>query len=475
MAEVFLAVKAEGGTPELAVIKRIWPELAGDPDFIGMFLDEAAVCARMDHPNVVRTFEVGREDDQYFIAMEYLRGHSLKQVLARFQGRGGLPLSLHLYVLAEVLAGLHHAHDLADDHGRLLGIVHRDVSPQNVFVTYDGAVKLVDFGIAKSVAASHRTRPGVLKGRLSYMAPEQMRAGDIDRRADVFSVGVLLWEAAAGRRLWEGLEEAAIVSRVVSGLALPPPLGPNRLPTGLLRVCRQALTLDRNERYATAAELRAELLRLIPDPPADCARQLGELLSSAFAQERGSMAEVARRGLESGASSSYDVAELERPAPSVTSTESLLRPFTTAPTPPPVRQRPGRAAARVVILGAMAGFAGFGAVHLLLPAPVDRAPPAAVRPAPRAAPPAFEPMAAPPVAAPAAAEVPAIEPPAPAATMERDRRLPARSASRRRRAAAASRELVAAPAPVAEPFDRMLPTAPRPRPRPLDLESPYLP
>src|SRR5207244_10509954 len=134
------------------------------------------------------------------------------------------------------------------------------------FVSYDGQVKLVDFGIAKSVAASHRTRPGTLKGRLSYMAPEQMRGGAVDRRADLFSVGVMLWEAAAGRRLWQDLSEAAIVGRMMSGPAIPPPLGRNRLPPGLLGICRRALALDPCERHASAAELRTELLGLLTVP-----------------------------------------------------------------------------------------------------------------------------------------------------------------------------------------------------------------
>ena len=462
MAEVFLAVNSHC---DLVVCKRIWPDLAGDPDFIAMFLDEAGLCSRMNHPNVVRTFEVGREGDQYIIAMEYLRGHSFKHVTARLTQQGGMPLELHLAVLADVLAGLGHAHDLADEHGRPLGIVHRDVSPQNVFVTYDGQVKLVDFGIAKSVAASHRTRPGVLKGRLSYMAPEQVRSGPIDRRADLFSVGVMLWEAAAGRRLWQDLDEAAIVGRLVSGPAIPPPLGPGRIPAGLLRVCRRALALDPNDRYASAAEFRAELLPLLSRPREQLGRQLGQLVTTAFAEERTSMELIARRGIEAELTAAQEVVEVARPprSPS-TSTESALRPFEAAPRLR-VPERGAVGVARLLGLGLLAVTIGFGTLRLLArPAPVAPPPvPAAVVPAA----PTFEPSPPPP-----APPLPEIAPPAPVAASAAGpvRAAPAPRMRHHRRTAAALPS--SAPAPFEAPMGS---PAARPRPRPLDVDNPYQP
>ena len=462
MAEVFLAVN---GQCELVVCKRIWPDLAGDPDFIAMFLDEAGLCARMNHPNVVRTHEVGREGDQYIIAMEYLRGHSFKHVTARLTQRGGLPLELHLRVLVDVLAGLDHAHQLTDEHGRPLGIVHRDVSPQNIFVTYDGQVKLVDFGIAKSVAASHRTRPGVLKGRLSYMAPEQVRGGQVDRRADLFSVGVMLWEAAAGRRLWQDLEEAAIVGRLVSGPAIPPPLGPGRIPAGLLRVCRRALALDPAERYASAAELRADLLPLLSRPDEQLHRQLGQMVSAAFAEERAAMEVIARRGIEAELTAAHEAPEVG-PAPSTTLTESALRPFEAVPR----RQVPERGAAsvaRLLGLALLAGAVGFGALRVLS-RPALPPPPA---PAAAPAPPSFEPTPppAPEVVVPAAVAAPAAAaaPVAAAPTVERVR---PQAAPRPRR----HRRLVSAPA-APLPFDQPLGPPARTKPRPLDVDNPYQP
>src|SRR6185437_1077783 len=174
MAEVYLAVvRGPAGFNKLVVIKQIRPQLAEDPEFLGMFLDEARLAARLSHPNVVQTNEVGQEGNRYFIAMEYLEGQPLNRILHRLQKSGGLPLGLHIKILSDVLAGLHHAHELADYDGTALEVVHRDVTPHNVFVTYEGQVKVVDFGIAKAAGRAGETRHGVIKGKAPYMAPEQ--------------------------------------------------------------------------------------------------------------------------------------------------------------------------------------------------------------------------------------------------------------------------------------------------------------
>jgi serine/threonine protein kinase len=450
MAEVFLAVRPSDGAAGdsgLVVVKRIWPELAHDPDFIGMFLDEASVCARMDHPNIVRTHEVGREGDQPYIAMEYLRGRSLRQVSSRVAGQGGLALSLQLHILVEVLAGLEYAHNLMDERAAPLGIVHRDVSPQNVFITYDGAVKLVDFGIAKSVAASHRTRPGVMKGRVAYMAPEQMRgAAHVDRRADLFSVGVMLWEAAAGRRMWDELTEAAIVGRLMSGPAIPPPLGPRRLPTGLLRVCRRALALDPRDRHATAAELRAELLPLLRDKPEQLARELGRTVSTAFAEERAALDEVARRGIAAELPGARDgLFEGEGPAPTTALTESVLRPFQTAPAAP--APHPAGGSVRLLLGAVLAAGIGFGAFRLTVPPPPPETPAA---PAPFFEPPALPDLSAQPISQVAAPAPPPADEPLP---------------PRRRHARVHARPVAAYPLNEREPVQA--------RPRAIDVDNPY--
>src|SRR5215468_3006277 len=189
MADVYLAVvQGPAGFNKLVVIKKTRSELTRDPEFIAMFLDEARLAARLNHPNVVQTHEVGQEGDRYFIAMEYLDGQPLNRIRARAGSSFGV--NLQVRVLADVLAGLHHAHELCDFDGTPLGVVHRDATPQNVFVTYDGLIKVVDFGIAKAVDSSAETRTGVVKGKVTYMAPEQAKGDRVDRRADIFAVGV---------------------------------------------------------------------------------------------------------------------------------------------------------------------------------------------------------------------------------------------------------------------------------------------
>jgi serine/threonine-protein kinase len=287
MAEVLLAMMDAGcGARRLVVLKRIWPELATDPDFMTMFLDEARLSVRMNHPNVVRTYEVLARGAEATIAMEYLDGQPLTRVMNRLRGTDELSVPLRLRILMSVLAGLEHAHTLTDLEGKPLEVVHRDVSPHNVFVTYDGQVKLVDFGVAKTLAASHHTRPGALKGKLAYMAPEQLQPVEVDRRADLFSVGVMLWELLAGKRMWHGMNDVQIVSQLAAGLPFPPlPLDAG-IPPGLDSICEQALHPNPQYRYQTAAEMEEDLERVLVGLEDSHARSLGRVVSQAFAAER---------------------------------------------------------------------------------------------------------------------------------------------------------------------------------------------
>ena len=252
-----------------------------------MFLDEARLSLRLNHANVVQTYEVLAGDGQLAIAMEYLDGQPLNRVLNRLlRGRSELSLPLRLRILTRVLAGLEYAHTLTDLDGSPLEVVHRDVSPQNVFVTYDGQVKLVDFGVAKTLAASHHTRPGTIKGKLAYMAPEQLQQPTVDRRADLFSVGVMLWEMLAGRRMWPGKTEVEIVGHLASGRPLPPLPLDSSLPAGLDAICERALDPDPDRRYQTAAEMEMELEAVLVGSADSHARNLGKVVSLAFAPER---------------------------------------------------------------------------------------------------------------------------------------------------------------------------------------------
>lgn len=292
MAEVFLAAAGEAAhAGRLVVLKSIWPELAADPEFVQMFRDEARLLLRISHPNIVQTLEVVDDGRRLAIAMEYLDGQPLTRILNRLRAPSDLSLSLRLRVLIDALAGLHHAHELTDYDGTPMGVVHRDVSPHNVFITYDGQVKLVDFGVAKSLASAHQTRPGAIKGKLAYMAPEQLRGPRmVDRRADIFSVGVMLWEMLAGRRLWQGMTEAQIVRHLSSGAALPAvpaeALAELGAPAALGELCARALAVDPQDRIATAAELEEALTRELADAADSHARNLGRTVSVAFEEER---------------------------------------------------------------------------------------------------------------------------------------------------------------------------------------------
>jgi eukaryotic-like serine/threonine-protein kinase len=288
MAEVFLAVvRGPAGFNKLVVIKQIRPQLAEDPEFLGMFLDEARLAARLSHPNVVQTNEVGQEGERYFIAMEYLEGQPLNRILHRLQKGGGIPLALHVKVLSDALAGLHHAHELADYDGTALDVVHRDVTPHNVFVTYDGQVKVVDFGIAKALNSSAETRTGVLKGKVAYMAPEQARGERVDRRADIFSVGVMLWEAATGRRLWKGVPDITILQRLLAGdIPSPRSIKPD-VSEKLEAIVLKSLAQQREERYATAADLQAALDTFLDEIGERVhSRDVGKAITQAFEADR---------------------------------------------------------------------------------------------------------------------------------------------------------------------------------------------
>ncbi len=301
MADVYLAVAVgPAGFNKLLVIKRLRQNLEGEPEMRAMFLDEARLAARLNHRNVVQTNEVGVLDEQYFIAMEYLDGQPLNRIFARErQQKRAVPLGVVLHILCDVLAGLQYAHDLADYDGSPLHIVHRDVSPQNVFVTYDGQTKIVDFGIAKAARRMVATDAGVIKGKVSYMAPEQafLPSSDVDGRADVFSVGVMLWEAIAGKRLWQGLSDPEIIGNMLNEMPRVRDVVPDVLPE-LAAISERALSRDRDQRYASASELRAALEPCIEKlGPKVTAEEVGAYVRGLFAEKRAELRGVIDRQL----------------------------------------------------------------------------------------------------------------------------------------------------------------------------------
>jgi serine/threonine protein kinase len=252
------AARGPGGFSKLVVMKTLKREFLDDATVREMFLSEARLAARLNHPNIVQTNEVIQVEDVPSIVMEYLDGQALSDIVHR--AKGTLPLAMHLRIICDAMRGLHYAHELLDYDGAPLGLVHRDVTPHNLFVTFEGQVKLLDFGIAKISTASSRTEIGVLKGKLRYMAPEQFLGEEIDRRADLFAVGIMLWEAMTGQQIWQNeSSDVAIIKKVVDGnIPKPTTFAPHGSPE-FERICMRALAVEPANRYPTAAQLEADL------------------------------------------------------------------------------------------------------------------------------------------------------------------------------------------------------------------------
>jgi serine/threonine-protein kinase len=262
MAEVYLALSGElSGYRTLAVVKRILPHLASNQEFIRMFLDEARIAALLDHPNVVRIIEVGHDGDEYFLVMELVQGKPLSAITRKAaKDMNPLTPALSAYIVAQAANGLGYAHNLADADGRPLGVVHRDVSPQNILVSFEGAVKVIDFGIVRALGRVSQTNPGGLKGKIEYMAPEQASSEDVDRRADVFALGIVLWEAVTGRHLFRRDTELATMRAIVDE-PIPPPSDITPVHPQLEQIIVRALQKKREDRFQTAQEMAMALER----------------------------------------------------------------------------------------------------------------------------------------------------------------------------------------------------------------------
>jgi serine/threonine protein kinase len=292
MAEVFLAVmEGPAKFSKLIALKMLRSQFAEDPEGREMFLNEARLAARLNHANVVQTYEVGEIDLRYYIAMEYLEGQPFSRILQRSRSgdHAKMPLALALRVIADSLSGLHYAHELKDFDGSHLNLVHRDISPHNVFVTYDGTVKVLDFGIAKAAGSSSETRTGVLKGKVGYMAPEQISDLALDRRVDLYATGVMIWEAVAGRKVWKGLSDVATLSKVATeGVPSLRTALPDVDPE-LERITMKACARSRDDRYDSAAELQADLeayIEKLPDGGKATPRGIAKYIAEVFRDMR---------------------------------------------------------------------------------------------------------------------------------------------------------------------------------------------
>lgn len=309
MAEVFVtAAEGAAGVKKLAVVKRLRTDLTKDEDpesveaeerFRSMFLAEAQLSARLNHPNIVHTYEVGEERGSLFIAMEYVEGQSLHALSSALRRAGtAIPATMAVRIVCEVLSGLHYAHELTDLGGERLVIVHRDVSPQNVMLTYDGGVKLVDFGVAKASRSSAATEVGTLKGKVRYMAPEQVAGATVDRRADIFAVGVLLWELLAQKRLVRGETDAQALLSLVQDDAPSLLVESPAIDPGLAAVVMRALSRSPEQRYQTAFEMRVALQGIaVQSNEQASSESIGMLVRTTFANDREKMADRVRTAL----------------------------------------------------------------------------------------------------------------------------------------------------------------------------------
>jgi serine/threonine-protein kinase len=262
MAELLIALHAgPEGFSKVVALKRVLPHLSNEQSFIEMFLDEARLAARLDHANLVRVYDFGEADNRYFLAMEYLPGEDASRVVARARKLGlPVPVEIAAFIVSGAAAGLHFAHELTGEDGYPLGLVHRDATPSNILVTYYGTVKVLDFGVAKTAGKLHHTQTGMVKGKLSYLAPEQISGDAVDRRADVFALGLVLWELLAGRKLFQGDNPAAVAHTLMSPEPLPPPSTVRpEVPPELDAITLKALAKPVEERYQTAAELEDAL------------------------------------------------------------------------------------------------------------------------------------------------------------------------------------------------------------------------
>lgn len=299
MAEVLLArLTGRSGFEKVVAIKRILPRYVEEKSFVDMFLDEARIAAGINHPNVVQYLELGEEGGELFLVMEYLEGESLASIQRRARSRRvEVDYADAAHVVAQAAAGLHAAHELCDANEEALGVVHRDVSPQNVFVSYEGTTKVMDFGIAKAAGRITQTEAGELKGKFSYMSPEQAAGVALDRRSDVFSLGIVLYELTTGRRLFRRPSATATLRAVQDCHVEAPSSLRDAYPKGLERVCLKALAREPSGRYPTAEAMRSDLLAVLPELGQGALPEQGlrELLGALFEDRIEEKKEMLRR------------------------------------------------------------------------------------------------------------------------------------------------------------------------------------
>jgi eukaryotic-like serine/threonine-protein kinase len=261
------------GFSRTVAVKRLHAHYAKDPEFVAMLVDEARLAARIQHPNVVTTLDVVAEEGEISVVLEYIHGEPLHRLVRSLPTGDRMPLPFVSSIVSGMLHGLHAAHEARDERGERLGIVHRDVSPQNVIVGVDGVARVLDFGIAKASGRVQTTKDGQIKGKLAYMAPEQCRGETVGPRTDVYACGVILWELLAGRRLFKGDNDAMVLEQVLLGIVRPPSKWVPSLPAALDEIAMRALERDPNARFESALEMAEALEEAVAPAPA---RELGD-------------------------------------------------------------------------------------------------------------------------------------------------------------------------------------------------------
>ena len=314
MAEVFKGLRfSDGGFQMLLVIKRILQQFSENDEFIQMFIDEAKISVELQHPNIVKIYDFGKLHDNYFLAMECVEGKDLKSILRTLAKRRKLlPPEFAVYIAHEMCKGLDYAHKKADIEGSPLGIVHRDISPSNILISYDGDIKIADFGIAKAQISAYNTKDGVLKGKFEYMSPEQASGKDIDFRSDVFSAGILLHEMLTGRRLFKTDSDVKTLEKIKAVDINPPSARNPRVPRRLDELVMKALTQNTADRYRDAKEMQTALAQyLYPATPSLTADQLAVFMQELFREEISEERSRLQEGTRIAISLNEQVAELD--------------------------------------------------------------------------------------------------------------------------------------------------------------------
>jgi len=313
MAEVFKA-KRSGveGFEKVVALKRILPHLSENKEFLTMFVDEAKMVAGLTHPNIVQIFDLGKIDSSYYIAMEYVHGHDLRSIVKRTRNKGlRMPLDLSLRVVSQVCSALEYAHRKKDERGQPMEIVHRDVSPQNILIAFEGDVKLADFGIAKAATKASKTERGALRGKLLYMSPEQAWGRAIDHRSDVFSLGLVLYEMVSEHKPFAGADSEATILELVRKCVITPPRQVNsRVPEALDRVIMKALARNPEERYQDAGQMQRGIEKILRERPPVTTRDLARFLELLYDKEEREGSEAAGAD-ESGSDDDSDSFSLD--------------------------------------------------------------------------------------------------------------------------------------------------------------------